>query len=1564
MRARSSIRHSGFGIDSSFGFRRSTFRPVVCAAFIFVLILLAAHPAAAHWQSLDFDLTKKDAAAYTTDLPDSAFTPQGLHLKLKGGETYTLTSKATFTGDFSYDLQVDIPERMGDGKLDIDLVLVNSEKKRKVVGTFENWTAKTGTDKGTIQYFKDGKPAGFQWNQNWCEASHTTGHNGTFEWLRLHKAGAKVWFMQKHKQHAYRWPTIADYPKTNYFKEDCESFQIAFVVRAAKDCTVTLDLKTMRISGLQVLPRDPNKRMFLLDFGPVNQELEDDFMPVSEYTNYTPEGGYGWIIPEKEKLIYDHEGVPGLTDKQIEEAGFAAIPKDVAGWYDDFIRRCYWLQLHDKKVITSTSHGGDFIEFFKQWLDLKSPLERDCISMGRPYQFAFNELYQKDIEERRGSLYMDDDLSTEFVVDVPNGHYNVILGVGYSGSWYGGGEVVKYNLDINGRMRKAGLGGNWRRCCQFPIRDVNVEDGKMRFRFYCDVRHAMDPYANHTLAVGWLINYMAILPAEDRELLNEWEWKIIKRRGEIVRRVTFVEGDPAVTHLESSKPKAASAPASAPAPTPAQVAADTLTPASGFLSLNGKPFYFLKLMNNYHPGDTEHSAYYSACNVISAFHNTKGSQHFFKPDWEKMSFSDDYPWDTIDRMNVAFSWGYLTSMHEDTILSFVPHAVSGEGNPTVDSRGRSNRYNVQPPLNSALGKEIQKEAYTMMANQLREHPANAGHFIYEELWHPNEAGYDEQSMIQYWGYLRQKYQTIEALNAAWGRTYKAFDDIQPPKQEGKEFWEYSPEWVEFRIFRGWAQREMVKSACDLVRTLEPDHMSWGAKGDYGTQSFYTGDFLDGFGWYSPYVAASVARYFGKAAISGGYLLHCEDAYLDGRKQFDHKPGPRQYLGKNDAWFYNKLVSGVFKGSKGFFNEWYSDGIQHLFHRTDMIKRDGPAFKVKHWTGQIAFFDDQGYQGPPVQMNRNGLAVQAANQMLYRLGHLWLPASPLKPKVLFPITESGCFLQLFGERPYADFEEVSMRVLQSSNLAADFLNIPQVKDLSPYKLIVMADMANTISKADAQRIRDWVGKGGKLILVNASGFTDDLSPKRFKRSSEDLYPLEAFAELGGYRIEARDAYHMTMGKVNVTWAKTDLAPDIADGQALGSWEVDFDYQLREGSNSTVFLKGVLEKSGKEVVMGLVNKDRSVAVIHMPPKAAAADVVRPISRFVRRLVDMWKVDPRVELGGVDDAFDLYAGCLDGPSGEPWYRLAAACNFSADKPRDFALKITDLPPGDYAVMDVTGQRPDLGVKADGGPTLAPIAAAQRASKIDAVMTAEQIATKGLPCTVKPRQAQVWLIRPMSQKAWVSIWPGALGEFCRRGVTVAYGSGPSDKAGAEKVAAAVTAKGFAASVVPVAEVKRMKLHHEVRINPLKIDRGYHEDMSKWYLLDTFDNEVVDTDKSLVVVGSEETNPLVKHLGADKTFAYDKMGEKPSATYPGAGHGVVGWVDAVNSAIYDLRSQCRDAVVAGGSDAAGTTAACEALATLIDKHAVARPRATYPAVGTSRSKASTQPATRPTRAP
>jgi hypothetical protein len=350
-----------------------------------------------------------------------------------------------------------------------------------------------------------------------------------------------------------------------------------------------------------------------------------------------------------------------------------------------------------------------------------------------------------------------------------------------------------------------------------------------------------------------------------------------------------------------------------------------------------------------------------------------------------------------------------------------------------------------------------------------------------------------------------------------------------------------------------------------------------------------------------------------------------------------------------------------------------------------------------------------------------------------------------------------------------------------------------------------------------------------------------------------------------------------------------------------------------------------KTGKEVVLGIINAAGNVAVVNFPPKEAADEQVRPLAQWFRRLLERWQIDGRVSLGGADDAWDLYAGYLEGDG----YTLAAVCNLSRHDERRVQLKLGTLPAGQYAVSDVGGPRPEFMHKPDGGERLRGDPAL-RQMKIDHWLSAEQVARQGIPCQVGPLEARVFLIRPAAAKTWVSIWKPSLAGFARHGVTVAYGTAAHERPAAEAIRATLESLGVQARTAAAGDLKRLKLRHEVRINPLKADRGYHEDMSVWYLVDTFQNEIVDTDRSLILVGPRESNALVDLLSKEGTFAYDKMLEKPCGAYPGPGRGVIGTAEAVNSPIYDLRSRSRDAIIAAGSDPAGTQSAADELIRLL----------------------------------
>jgi hypothetical protein len=169
-------------------------------------------------------------------------------------------------------------------------------------------------------------------------------------------------------------------------------------------------------------------------------------------------------------------------------------------------------------------------------------------------------------------------------------------------------------------------------------------------------------------------------------------------------------------------------------------------------------------------------------------------------------------------------------------------------------------------------------------------------------------------------------------------------------------------------------------------------------------------------------------------------------------------------------------------------------------------------------------------------------------------------------------------------------------------------------------------------------------------------------------------------------------------------------------------------------------------------------------------------------------------------------------------------------------------------------------------------------------------------------------------------------LKHHCGTPVAVVVG----DEAPAEEAKAAQRIVDFLKSrEVPVellkaSQVKVATEKHEVRVDPRDGRRieGQPVPERDWFLLQTFVNHPIDTGRHMIFVGREDTNRMVKHLGAVDTFTYDKVLEKVTNTYPGAGRGVVQVVDSINFPYFFANSWTRDGILVGGSDAAGTEAA------------------------------------------
>ena len=1441
----------------------------------FLLCVLAANARAG---KLEYTFTQPDPESWeVTGLTDADFKVDGLHFAWPQGDRTPkfIMSRKLFVDDLN--VQADFVRVQSPLETKTVIILDNPDKKRRaemVSYTYSRGQNRQGRDTayGGISYFKDGAKVGTMYG--------VTNEFPAVDRLRLRLAGKRVYgsFPVRQGEKLVGWYS-ATYPRTD-FDEDTDEFHVGFMVMPPDSGEAAeVVLKGLTIIGPQAggaFIDTKEAKVLRFDFGPVNQEVAEDYIPVSQFTHYTTERGYGWktdLAPMEQyqfRRLTNEESIKnGLEPSFAEE-----------DWRRNTDLTLNWLQLNKVRPLLSIAHGWDRIDILGKTLDLKLPQEKDAVFACRHYGFPHDYRIEADQWERRGAIYVDDPLEAEFVVDVPNGRYNAILGVGLTvGGPYHGVPIV-FSIDAEGRTVKKGLNDNWEKCDRFRIEDMEVNDGQLNLRFYADRRVGMNEVASYNVGCGWMVNYLVLCPAENKETLREEEWRLIVEKSRRVRQLAFEPGTPAHLGL-----------------------------VDGYMELNGKPYLPILLQYSYSWPRTYYGLYtWANCWTENmAASEIGGAQAFFQSDWERMSMWDNYPWRAIAQMNGAYQHGQLDWLYVENFIYIVPKAIQGEGGSLQDNRGRSDRWNVQPPLGSRLSQEIIRESYTMLSNQLKLHPSNIGYYVYEEFVHPYNLGYDHQSLARYRDYLRQRYGTITTLNQEWRQDYKSFDEVAPPKRE----WELTPEWRNFWMFRRWSMTEQIRQTRAIVENLEPEHATMGQKSkpDPMSTAWYTAEYVDLFGHGGPpnFVRPG-AKYYRKALTQNAGYWDCPYAWCDGRRQLDHKPQGKRYLGKQLLPVYNDTVSKYFQGTKGFWSEEYNDGVRHMFHRTTLINRDSERGKIKTWFGDIVFFDDEAKKWAPVTACLPPLRFSRAAQLGYRLGPLFLPAQVPVGSVAVVQTEDSFLTR--GHSGNHQWLESMDNFLTRQHVPYDVIRQENIEELKNYDVAVLAGFTETVEPVVVQALDELVKRGGKVILLDHALGIDARTLSDGKPA-----PLFGFDRVAGctYRFDRYNRQKFN-GPAVIAAGKFLNRTKVGDRIAADPY-YNIDTVLEPAEGATVVAKVA------DVPVGVMNADNSVFTLALPHFRIDWQGAVPLDPVLESLLadvlDSWRV--RRPMAPRTTAPDLELRHMQGE--DCW--LAAAMN-RADQTRTVSFTLGFLPQGSYDVMDVTGERPLIVTDANNGLHLASDAELRQSRYVQRNVSSATLASTGLTMEIDGIMARVLLIRPADQNIWVNVPARTVKSVSDGANTVVVGdkATAAELAAADRIIRAMKARQVNVELRRAADVKIEKTRNEVWVSATSQERPRGKEDG--YLVDVFENAPLVTDGNLILVGSADTNEIIRHLAAPNTFTYDKMLQKVSAEFPGKGRGLIELVECVNRVAYDATCTNNDAILVGGSDDAGTQAAVD----------------------------------------
>ncbi len=107
-----------------------------------------------------------------------------------------------------------------------------------------------------------------------------------------------------------------------------------------------------------------------------------------------------------------------------------------------------------------------------------------------------------------------------------------------------------------------------------------------------------------------------------------------------------------------------------------------------------------------------------------------------------------------------------------------------------------------PCKTSPVMREKNRIIVTELVKRFKDHPAVVGWQIDNEIFPYNEGCYCPLCQSGFRAYLKEKYHTVEALNAKWGMQrwsleYKSFDDVIPPVNGRWEHPSLQSEWMRF-----------------------------------------------------------------------------------------------------------------------------------------------------------------------------------------------------------------------------------------------------------------------------------------------------------------------------------------------------------------------------------------------------------------------------------------------------------------------------------------------------------------------------------------------------------------------------------------------------------------------------------------------------------------------------------------------------------------------------------------------------------------------------------------------
>jgi len=955
---------------------------------------------------------------------------------------------------------------------------------------------------------------------------------------------------------------------------------------------------------------------------------------------------------------------------------------------------------------------------------------------------------------------------------------------------------------------------------------------------------------------------------------------------------------------------------------------------NGFIRRDGKPF-FMAYANSWYAGRESVLKiynYYGLINVrMGAVYAAKeifGLPIWLKDGWDKYH---PQPWEIgliLNETRLDYDQGMLTMLYSAEAFTLRARTYLADNYPEVITRtadgkkaGTDGGY-LFPNHTAPLFQEYLRQSHIVFGREVGTHPAVFGASLWEEMgW---RAGQSPKSLVpqgpedlkRYREWLAKKYGAIGRLNEEWGLDCRTFDDVKFP--------EYKEQTATFANFQLWRSEMTVKCAKIMYEDFKgaaPDKLVMGQKtyGDVRYGWAFWGHDVDNWAlteWTDvsrEYSASTAMAHLGRASCRAyGKVMEADICFSACEfKQWNKTNEWHNLVDLKGKTAYPYIMQMMFNGNKAF--HWELNDLQYAAYLNFIHynKRWREGSRSKNWNGTIPY-DSSGTAD--VVIEEPVMKIARAQQWVMRNASLVLPASVPHSDVAVLMTTASRMIGYDPENKLSGTKKVSQTSIKNDghdyyalgslfdnlHLTFDCVEERIIDEIFKYKVLIVGYQANVMSRKTAEKIKEYVKKGGTVLFYPEAGTWDSVNFQKDKANNE-VSPGFGLSELCGAKINndkiieqkwiliKKDVSEYKAGETVMTNQYFGVKLESTGGEIMATAESGQPVLVKSADGKAWYFGGYL---GLTYYQSFPSHERFAQLVEGILKSAG-------------------VEKQVEIEGVTDRRKVIPGLLEGEG----YWLVGVNNFD-DQGQKLKIKVYQIPDGDYEIVDMSGEGFTFEKSKDGNCHMKPDPEGARVKYVIEKISANELWKNGFTGDVGKYMGKVWLIRPAGVDVWVNATKGALRSYIelKKPLKIVVGDGCNGDAQkqAEELRKLLVEKGLEVAIVKDNEIKTKVIEGSL------VEDGYE--------LEKYRHKVIDDDANLIVIGSAAENSVAKHLEMPGNYVFNKVPEIVGGKYPGKGRGIIQLVESINHVSYDATDKSRDAVLAGGSDREGTVKAIKEL--------------------------------------